>query len=237
MENTQTLLFSLLGLAAAAWFVLSRLTGRIRKASDPANWPEEEVIKVNDPTFLRHVKENEWPPGVSVYDTLDRHRNSRSQTTKPVAYQVPINHVVPAENEYFVGKLVWMARPTHSKLLEKGEYKYKWHFAKKSRTWEIRIQGRFKKVPPGKMFTGIVLNDYDYSLPIHSTTRRMVALMLPLLEAAASKLHLAWGARGADANLPDAEMLCLVGNMSAIDQIIVSPAGEKPPPIDSQLEK
>ena len=104
---------------------------------------------------------------------------------------MPLNTVVPIESELFVGQIVWMARPTHSKLLEKDDYKYKWHFAKKSRTWEFRVQGRFKQLPKGRLHAGIVLGDYDYSLPIDGRTHSLMKWLLPLFEGAIKQpLHL-----------------------------------------------
>ena len=46
------------------------LTLRITEAADPANWPDEPEVTVDDPTLLRHVRENDWPPGISAYDVM-----------------------------------------------------------------------------------------------------------------------------------------------------------------------
>jgi len=131
-----------------------------------------------------------------------------------------------------------MARPTHSKTLEAAEYKYKWHFAKKARSWEIRIQGRFKSVPKGAMYAGIVLADFDYAYAPDMKARTMMKLIQPILEAALKqRMHLSWGSRGAEAEEEDAEKLCLVARMQGIDQMIVTPRGQTPPPIDSLIDK
>lgn len=150
---------------------------------------------------------------------------------------MPLNEVVGLESDLFVGQLVWMARPTHSKLLESEDYKYKWHFAKKTRTWEIRMQGKFTSVPSGRLYAGIVLADFDYSRPPDLSMRSMMRIIVPILEAAVKqKCHLSWGDRGEHANRPDAELLCLVASMAGIDQMVVTPKGETPPPIDSAIE-
>ena len=180
-----------------------------------------------DPVFLRHLDDVEWPPGVSVYDMSEG---------GGVARRVPLNQVQTIDNEHFVGRIVWMARPTHSKRLEKADYKYKQHFGKKTRTWEFRVQGRFKSRPPGKVQGGVVMKEYDYSLPLHGPTRKALYLLVPLLERAVKqRMHLSWGARGEAAKQDDAELLCLVAGLQGLDQIIVSAEGCEPA-IDSNLD-
>lgn len=163
------------------------------------------AIEDADPVFLRHLEEVEWPPGISIYDVSEGGR---------IARRVPLNQVQAIENDNFVGQLVWMARPTHCKQIERSGYKYKWHFAKKSRTWEIRLQGRFKTKPRGSLQAGVVLRDYDYSLPLHKHTRFLLSMLVPILERAVKqRLHMAWGDRGESSTAEDPELLCLVGGM------------------------
>ena len=64
------LLVNLLLLAAFVWYLLQSLTSRITEAADPANWPDEPEVTVDDPTLLRHVRENDWSPGISAYDVM-----------------------------------------------------------------------------------------------------------------------------------------------------------------------
>lgn len=84
--------------------------------------------EVGDPVYLRHVEECEWKPGMCMYDVCEDHTPEAGVRGR--GYQVHLNDVASIENEHFVGQVVYMARPTHSKKIEREGYKYKCHFDK-----------------------------------------------------------------------------------------------------------
>ena len=56
-------------------------------------------------------------------------------------------------NSNFIGKLVMMHRPT--KGAPSAPTAYDDYFARKTRRWELRLQGRFVRKPTGKLFAGV----------------------------------------------------------------------------------
>ena len=54
-------------------------------------------------------------------------------------------------NDHFVGRLVMMHRQTK----DAAPTPYEDYFAGKTRRWELRLQGRFRRKPTGKLFAGV----------------------------------------------------------------------------------
>mmetsp|Transcript_14172 Transcript_14172/g.40306 ORF Transcript_14172/g.40306 Transcript_14172/m.40306 type:complete len:318 (-) Transcript_14172:242-1195(-) len=113
-----------------------------------------------------------------------------------------------------------------------GEY-----FATRTRRWEMRIQGRFRSRPTGTLFAGCVLQDFDYSAPLSWLASWLGGLSLaPLERLLGARLHFTFGDRCEAATTPDAELAHIVGELAVFDQIVVTEAGEAPPPICGELE-
>lgn len=74
-------------------------------------------------------------------------------------------------------------------------------------------------MPRDKIHAGIVMKDFDYSLPPPRSTYAFSRLMIPLLEAVIKqRVHLSMGARGAESTThPGPELLCLVGGFPGLD--------------------
>eukprot|EP00931_Biecheleriopsis_adriatica_P035944 TRINITY_DN20725_c0_g1_i1.p1 TRINITY_DN20725_c0_g1~~TRINITY_DN20725_c0_g1_i1.p1 ORF type:complete len:390 (-),score=68.00 TRINITY_DN20725_c0_g1_i1:79-1224(-) len=65
-------------------------------------------------------------------------------------------HAVESENDMASLKFLVMHRPTHDPSREaSGRYPYSWHLAGRKRTWEVRVQLRFKQLPRGKISFGL----------------------------------------------------------------------------------
>lgn len=141
-------------------------------------------------------------------------------------------------NEYFTGHLLMMHRPTETQQTQQTPARYSEYFAKKTRRWELRLQGRFHKRPNGKLYMGVVLRDFDYSVPLSFFTSWLSTLSItPLEYVVGSKVTLNFGDREQAALKDDAMFAQVVSGLQAFDQIIVTPPGAKcVPPIDGDLD-
>jgi len=151
----------------------------------------------------------------------------------PRVHQCPCNaaNPIPFDNTLFTGKLTLMFKPkNHSEL---RDYPYRWHFHNRKRIWECRLQGRFKKMPTGELFVGLVLKDFDYNQAVawHSRFVRNAGLAFAKVYGP----YMNWGDRCEHACKPDAELSHCVTDMTGWDQMIVTRRGEEPPNLASDL--
>jgi hypothetical protein len=113
---------------------------------------------------------------------------------------------------------------------------YDHFFAGKSRRWEVRVQGQFKEKPPGPLYTGCILEDFDYSTEPSWSVSALAFAVVPLMEAVMGQsFHFSWGTRGATVLPDDEELATMVTSLAGVDQIIVTPAGEEPPSIETDI--
>lgn len=140
-------------------------------------------------------------------------------------------------NEYFTGHVLMMHRPMETQT-QQTPARYSEYFAKKTRRWELRLQGRFHKRPNGKLYMGVVLRDFDYSVPLSFFTSWLSTLSItPLEYVVGSKVTLNFGDREQAAMKDEAMFAQVVAGLQAFDQIIVTPPGAKcVPPIDGDLD-
>merc|ERR1712062_432449 len=89
----------------------------------------------------------------------------------------------PFDNLNASGTFLPLHRPTYSKEVDKsGEYPYAWHFNNRKRTWEMRIQFRFKReVKTSEMVFGIELDEF---VPLDAVTDRMMKFTIGVLRHA-----------------------------------------------------
>eukprot|EP00438_Fugacium_kawagutii_P032848 Skav216107 [mRNA] locus=scaffold1946:40388:59628:+ [translate_table: standard] len=156
-------------------------------------------------------------------------RRCEAAMLRPVT-PLALNSGETVVNEYFSGKLLMMHRPT-SETLDAPHAQY---FAKKTRRWELRLQGRFHKRPNGKLYMGVVLRDFDYSMPLSYFTSWVSTLSVAPLDCweyvLGSKVMLSFGDR--EEAMPARQL-----RINAFDQIIVTPPGAQClPPIDGDLD-
>merc|ERR1712048_957383 len=140
-------------------------------------------------------------------------------------------------NDNFTGSFLFMHRSPDSD--GRGPAKaspYDWHFVGKSRRWEARVQGRFRKKTSGTLWTGCVLEDFDYSTEQSWAASVLANAVVPLMETVVGEsFYFAWGARGEAADQPDAELATIVTCLAGVDQLIVTPAGTSPVPIHCDI--
>eukprot|EP00913_Durusdinium_trenchii_P031648 g29637.t1 len=85
------------------------------------------------------------------------------------------------ENEYFRGQMLMMHRTTEQNTAPTTPYAQ--YFAKKTRRWELRLQGQFRRSPGGKLYMGVVLRDFDYSQPLSTFIHWLSTLSLTPLDS------------------------------------------------------
>lgn len=196
-------------------------------------------------TVQRHTQALGSDPNLMCYMVSDAPEDSRwksppstpaaGERKKQRAHHIPPNTVegVPIETECFVGKVIVLYRPDCGFPRGAGStHPYYRYFSKRRRTWEFRVQGRFKRVPKGDLYIGIVLKDFNYNQAVaaHSMIVKRAGMSLVKYD-----LYLSWGDRCEASKKPDAELSHLVTNMTAWDQIIVTKKGKAPPPLKGEL--
>eukprot|EP00929_Paragymnodinium_shiwhaense_P076189 TRINITY_DN39127_c0_g1_i1.p1 TRINITY_DN39127_c0_g1~~TRINITY_DN39127_c0_g1_i1.p1 ORF type:complete len:484 (-),score=109.01 TRINITY_DN39127_c0_g1_i1:385-1836(-) len=181
--------------------------------------------------------------GYSIQDTNDWRQLSGGSSASTAPSEGDINRVhrrqhatllpqssqqaVPIKTEFFEGRALFMHRESDPSM------PHQWHFEKRRRNWECRVQGRFKRKPTGKLFVGVVLRDFNYNQPVAGPSKlvRTAGMKLVPFES-----YLSWGDRCKDAELPDAELACMVSDLAGWDQIIVTRPGEEVPDIHGRLD-
>jgi len=185
----------------------------------------------NAQTKQRHVRALGTERNLLVY-----HVSGDPSSKKLEAHHVPTNTLegVPIENEFFVGKVIVMYKPDGG--LENGHlghnHPYYRYFRDRNRFWEFRVQGKFKRAPKGDMYIGIVLKDFNYDQAVARYSAWLKGIGMKLVNY---DLYMSWGDRLEAASRPDAELSHLVTNMAAWDQIIITPAGDSPPPLRGEF--
>mmetsp|Transcript_83415 Transcript_83415/g.253047 ORF Transcript_83415/g.253047 Transcript_83415/m.253047 type:complete len:557 (-) Transcript_83415:204-1874(-) len=209
-----------------------------RPASDE---PREAETERSRGRLQRHVEQAPWHPTVLLYDaSLDPPPLSSAARTKPRrAYHLPMNARRPSriDNDHFAGSFLFMHRlPDEGPSGPTTEAPYQGHFTHRTRRWEARVQGRFRRKPTGRLYTGCVLEDFDYSIEQSWAATTLAAAVVPLLEAVVGeRFYFSWGTRGEAAEEEDAEPATIVTNLAGTDQVIVTPATEPVPGIDSDI--
>ena len=97
-------------------------------------------------------------------------------------FRIPRNGTTPSaiDNENFEGCVVALHRPTAGDGDLSGD-PYKWHFQGKSRLWEFRLQGRLKRLPTGKLYVGVVLDEFGYDAKPNAAANFLERVGIPLL--------------------------------------------------------
>uniref|UniRef100_A0A7S4UZN3 Domain of unknown function at the cortex 1 domain-containing protein n=1 Tax=Alexandrium monilatum TaxID=311494 RepID=A0A7S4UZN3_9DINO len=207
----------------------------------------QEHVPQSRATIAEHVKSSLWHPTVMLYDASPNPPPKSSAQREPrTAYRFPLNcrHPCPIDNEHFQGNFLFLHRlpencgPAGGPEGEKKplESPYEWHFENKTRRWEARVQGKFRRKPSGTLWTGCVLEDFDYSAEYSWAAGALAAAVVPLMEAVVGeRFYFAWGDRSEAAEKDDAELATIVTNLAGTDQVIHTPRNEPVPGIDSDI--
>jgi len=157
-----------------------------------------------------------------------------SGSRPPRAHFIPCNTTaaVPIENENFKGEVLLLYRPTEG--LD-GGHPYHNHFRHRKRNWELRLQGKFKKAPRGRLFVGAVLRDFNYDQPVASSSILAMNTAITLVKYQ-YRIYFSWGARCKEALRADAELGHAVSDLTVFDQIIITPTGRLIPDVCGDLD-
>jgi len=187
----------------------------------------------------RHIAAAQDDPSLLVYNvsgfpnTAVNQKASRGSDVLPRAVHIPPNSSrgVPVETDGFVGHALFLQAPPRGSQ-SSGNSPYHHHFFNRRRLWELRLQGRFRRKPEGDLFVGMILKDFNYNQRIARWSRTVARLGLKLTNW---NFYFSWGDRCEAAELPDAELSHVSTGMAGMDQVIVTPAGQKPPQITDEL--
>jgi len=155
------------------------------------------------------------------------------------AYQVPINGRLPVviDNDHFAGHFLMLHRtpvPEDDGAIPQGS-PYQHFFKGRSRRWEVRVQGRFKK-KPHELYTGCILEDFDYTMEHSWSVSALAVAVVPLMEAVmGQRFYFSWGTRGEHVDAETAELATMVTSLSGLDQIIVSTPDQVAPGIQEDI--
>lgn len=205
----------------------------------PDNWPANHDKERSVQRIGRHIEAGGQDPSLLLYSICGTETRSSSsgKQTHQRACHIPPNTLegVPIENDCFVGRVLCMHGPSpQDKRPRLGPYTD--YFGGRKRNWEFRVQGRFKRVPRGDLYVGIILRDFNYHQAVASTSMMVKRAGMGLLKTFKYDIYLSWGDRCEASEQPDAELSHLVTNMSGWDQVIVTPEGTTPPPLNAELQ-
>lgn len=194
-------------------------------------------------TLERHEQEAMWSPTVMLYDvSMDPPRvpSSPSNGSSPSRRRAYHSHLntrtpTPIENEHFQGSFLFMHRADEE--MSEESFPYASYFAKKTRRWELRIQGRFRRRPKGKLYAGMVLEDFDYSLQQSWSSTILANVATPIIQSVLGQaIYFSWGDRCEDSARPDAELASMVADLTGFDQVITTEPGEQPPDMTGDID-
>jgi len=208
----------------------------VREAQSQQAYDESRSV------YERHVAESVWRPTLCLYDASPDPPAETGEERRKMrrAYHMPLNALKESriDNANFEGSFLFIHRDAEEGDVEGDNLTspYQWHFAGKSRRWEARVQGRFRQKPTGTLYTGCVLEDFDYSVHNSWAASMLAAAVVPLMEAVVGeRFYFSWGTRGEAAETPDGELGSIVTCLAGVDQVIVCPAGETPAPLHTDI--
>ena len=130
---------------------------------------------------------------------------------------------VPFKNELFEGCALLMVRTD----LETQNYAHR--FAGNHYTFEVQVQGKFTRVPPGRVFIGAEITK---SMSLGLLTKGMCRAILQVGRSVNRHLHHSFGEDGSSEDDERRELPHIVGPMwSAVDRLVVSKGSDTVPPL------
>lgn len=236
---------------AVGWGVSAQGTGQAEVGDSTRDVQDEdegscarqrEDYQESCATAQRHRKEAGWSPAVLLYDASadpPAETGAERQRRMRRAYQIPCNspQASRVENENFEGSFLFLHREPSAELNPSGTASpHAAYFANKSRRWEARLQGKFRRRPAGTLYVGCVLEDFDYSTDNSWAAHMLAAAVVPLMEAViGERFYFSWGTRGRAAEEANAELGAMVTCLTGLDQVVVTPAAEAPPDLHGDL--
>lgn len=135
---------------------------------------------------------------------------------------------VASENQLASLKFLVMHRPTHDSVMEAaGTYPYSSHFAGRRRTWEVRVQVRFKSKPKGKVCFGLEM-EFQPGQGKSLGVKQVQWMLLRAIRAAIGDGFYHSSGDDPSTTIGEVEPPSFIMPLWAVDQFIVSEEGEEP---------
>ncbi|CAJ1385634.1 unnamed protein product [Effrenium voratum] len=217
------------------WARCGQRTSRPRLARATEAEPQDADAVASNRVVSRHIANLPGKSHLLAYSIIHNYESGNSSGSRlPRAHYVPCNTTaaVPLENENFKGQVLLLYRPTEG--LDRG-HPYFEHFQSRKRNWELRLQGKFKKAPRGRLYVGAVLRDFNYDQPVASSSILAMNTAVALVKYQ-YRIYFSWGARCKEALRPNAELGHTVSDLTVWDQIIITPNGRPVPHICDDLD-
>lgn len=137
------------------------------------------------------------------------------------------SEAVASENSLASLKFLVLHRPTHNSVAEaSGVYPYSSHFLGRRRTWEVRVQVRFKSIPKGKICFGLEM-EFQAGQRKSFAAQQVQWMLLKAIRSAVGDGF--YHSAGDDPTTQeDLEPPCFILPLWAVDQFIVSEEGQEP---------
>mmetsp|Transcript_58782 Transcript_58782/g.131477 ORF Transcript_58782/g.131477 Transcript_58782/m.131477 type:complete len:416 (+) Transcript_58782:106-1353(+) len=158
---------------------------------------------------------NGWPAGYA-----DPYRWTFLPSTGILKANVPRASV--ADSDLCKTKVLVMHKPTHEKWRE-DDYPYAWHLHGKKRTWEVRLQMQFKKVPASPLWCAL-----ETGQPAQVSGAERVAHEM-MVSAVRRVVGADLYATPGSAEEEEVEPATMAIDFQVFDQFAVHTAGEEPP--------
>jgi len=137
------------------------------------------------------------------------------------------------DNELCSTKTLVMHKPTHQPQREEtGAYPFSKHLAGKKRLWEMRLQVKFKQKPQGPVYFGVELARY---VPVSTLARQAQKALVNACQQIVGDCYHSLGDDPAQVAENECELPVCVMPLWAVDQFIVTEAGQTPPDLLADL--
>eukprot|EP01041_Mallomonas_annulata_P006775 gene6775-13729_t len=188
----------------------------IMDAMHPKNDPDDaDSDDFSTETPISNTIRNPRPIIHTLDVSLVSNTHSRGYVPAPPNNRKPI----PFETDIFKGSALLLVRTNPIDM------HYRSFFEGKA-TFEVQVQGKFKRVPTGEIFVGA---DVTNKIELGIITRSFCRAILSFVGTMAQEIHYSFGD---NPNAVNYEIPHLVAPLfKSMDRCIVTPAGQEPPPM------
>mmetsp|Transcript_101981 Transcript_101981/g.263595 ORF Transcript_101981/g.263595 Transcript_101981/m.263595 type:complete len:391 (-) Transcript_101981:252-1424(-) len=207
-------LIFLIGYKAGSW--RTPVNGKRTSRQSPPSSPTHSKHRVpTSPSQAEQLREFDDPLRWSFVPSKGAHR---ANTRKPFQGETDLASL----------KILVLHRPTHDREREaSGQYPYSEHFMGRRRTWEVRVQVRFKKVPQGAIYFGLETR-YIAGHTMSPGVRRIKNMLLGMVRGVIGKEFHHSPGDDPETTEGEAEPPTFAMPLWAIDQFHVAEDGEEP---------
>ena len=194
----------------------------------------KKAPKLKAPKSEQHEGQHEDLAMISIVDT---------QTDKEI---IPNLVPVKLDNDCFTGEVLIMIRTpdvdSPKELSPEGAtpQKVSEYFKGKKRRFEFQFQIQLKKVPTGPLFLGCEVEEL---IKLSKVTKGLTSFLLAMIKRLSAGFHYSWGIEKGSA---DPELIksgkyekthLSFPVESSMDRIVITPPGETPPELGSELQE